>query len=446
MNKILIVIFILKINCSFSQTLVPFYERSNKFSSQGYCFVDSATMEKKLINYKGLFLCSFFNKNGFALIEENETNIVKIINQNGKEYFSIKSSEFNFVSSEIIYNNDKTDFLIYLHIRDKKYTSDPFVSTSVTFRNVFCGASIFQKDNISYIGNYNEGVLSFRINRNGKAKWGFIDVITGKTIVEPIYDEVRNFNQGMAAVKSELGWGYINKDGKEVIKSYCSVLKDFNNDYALASIPNASGMSEDVYLIKNNGTMKKVIISSSKIDWQNNGIMKSKMAMLNHDYVTGNVIMCDKNGVIKYLKFPKYIPKLTFCDSFFIAKYNNSSSLEIYSSEGRLLVKEGFFTKVNNYSDGLFSVEKNGAWGYINYSGKVIIPLQYFSATDFVNSCAIVKSLYGVNIINKLNQQLPIPYSEEGHSDLIFLENGFIETKANGKKVYYDKNGRKYWN
>ncbi|MGL4375735.1 MAG: WG repeat-containing protein, partial [Microcoleaceae cyanobacterium] len=43
-----------------------------------------------------------------------------------------------------------------------------------------------------------ESAILFPILKNGK--WGFIDK-NGKVIVKPKYDEVRNFSEGLAAVK-----------------------------------------------------------------------------------------------------------------------------------------------------------------------------------------------------------------------------------------------------
>jgi hypothetical protein len=55
---------------------------------------------------------------------------------------------------------------------------------------------------------FNDGVAMVKL----KGKWGLIDK-TGKFIVEPKYHEVGYFNNGLAAVELNGKWGYIDKTG-----------------------------------------------------------------------------------------------------------------------------------------------------------------------------------------------------------------------------------------
>jgi hypothetical protein len=47
-------------------------------------------------------------------------------------------------------------------------------------------------------------------------KWGYIDK-TGKIVIEPQFDDIREFNEGLAAVQLGEQWGYINTKGTVVI-------------------------------------------------------------------------------------------------------------------------------------------------------------------------------------------------------------------------------------
>jgi len=47
--------------------------------------------------------------------------------------------------------------------------------------------------------------------------WGYIDK-TGKTVIEPQFDDARNFQEELARVKINKKWGYIDKTGKMVIE------------------------------------------------------------------------------------------------------------------------------------------------------------------------------------------------------------------------------------
>ena len=50
----------------------------------------------------------------------------------------------------------------------------------------------------------------FQIHRG--AKWGFMDV-TGKTVIQPSYDDEGHFFNGLARVCVERLWGFINEVG-----------------------------------------------------------------------------------------------------------------------------------------------------------------------------------------------------------------------------------------
>lgn len=60
-------------------------------------------------------------------------------------------------------------------------------------------------------------------------KWGFVDE-SGKPICGFIYDEVRNFCEGIAAVKVGEKWGYINESGAEICEIRYEAVGDFQSN------------------------------------------------------------------------------------------------------------------------------------------------------------------------------------------------------------------------
>ena len=69
------------------------------------------------------------------------------------------------------------------------------------------------------------------VRRNGN--WGFINE-EGKEVVKPIYDNAHCFSEGLARVEINDKWGFINKDGEEVIKPIYDDVCDFQ--YGLARV------------------------------------------------------------------------------------------------------------------------------------------------------------------------------------------------------------------
>lgn len=69
------------------------------------------------------------------------------------------------------------------------------------------------------------------------------------------------------------------------------------------------------------------------------------------------------------------------------------------------------YDRLYSFHQGLAIVEKEGRFGYINFSGDEVIPCQYEKAQDFVSSCAIVKKEgeYGVIDLNG-NEIVPFEY------------------------------------
>lgn len=60
-------------------------------------------------------------------------------------------------------------------------------------------------------------------------KWGYLDT-TGKTVIKPIYDDVRDMESNITAANLKGRWGYINIKGKEVIPFIYKQVRDFNPD------------------------------------------------------------------------------------------------------------------------------------------------------------------------------------------------------------------------
>ena len=47
-------------------------------------------------------------------------------------------------------------------------------------------------------------------------KWGYVDK-NGKEVIPFSYDDAYSFSEGLALVKKAIKWGYVDKNGKEVI-------------------------------------------------------------------------------------------------------------------------------------------------------------------------------------------------------------------------------------
>uniref|UniRef100_UPI001F31B696 WG repeat-containing protein n=1 Tax=Campylobacter coli TaxID=195 RepID=UPI001F31B696 len=60
-----------------------------------------------------------------------------------------------------------------------------------------------------YVWSFSEGLAKVELN----GKWGFINK-SGKIVIEPKFDKVWDFREGLATVKLNGKWGFIDKSGK----------------------------------------------------------------------------------------------------------------------------------------------------------------------------------------------------------------------------------------
>jgi len=184
-------------------------------------------------------------------------------------------------------------------------------------------------------------------------KWGFIDK-TGKFVVEPQFERVWDFHEGLAAVIKNKKWGFINKQGELVIQP------QFNRT------PENPCFSEGLVAMKKDGKW-------GSVNKQGEFVIEPQF---DHYYEFHNgVALIRKNDV------GGFIDKT--------GKYTNVT--EEYKSAGR-------------FHDGLSQEKKNGKYGYIDKSGEFVIEPQFEDAGYFRNGVASVRKNGKWGLIDKLGQ------------------------------------------
>ena len=74
------------------------------------------------------------------------------------------------------------------------------------------GASTDWRDKYDSVGNFFKGLAVVKLNR----KWGFVNV-TGKVMIPLKYDSVGSFHEGLAGVLLNGQGGLVDKTGKELL-------------------------------------------------------------------------------------------------------------------------------------------------------------------------------------------------------------------------------------
>lgn len=202
------------------------------------------------------------------------------------------------------------------------------------------------------------------IKRNGR--FGYLDP-TGKEVIAPIYDEADSFNNGTAIVKKNNGYSLIDKQGQKLTRNY-DALSKYADDTSL-------------YIAQKN---------------QKFGIIDSRdKVILPFDY--------DKIGL--YFGEP--------------AKVRINGKWGFIDSQTHTVISPQY-EETTGFNEGLAGVQKNGKWGFIDDNNQTIIPFIYdnpnieFNGKDWYK----YENLYEV------------------------VDNTMIAIKKNGKWGVIDKKGK----
>lgn len=241
---------------------------------------------------------------------------ITCIDKLGKEIFTLKNADKVTEFREglaIVEKNDKEGFI------DKtgKYVVEPKYERLSIFTEGLAAFGIMDKSKDEEEQNF---------------KYGFLDK-QGEILINAQFDEVLNFSEGLAAVKKGEKFGFIDKTGKFVINPQFFYVNNFNEGRAVV----VEKKSEDA-----NGD------DEDDLNWG----------------------FIDKTGKI---------------------------------------VVNMQYERVLAYYDGLAPVMQNEKWGFIDDKGTMVINPQFDGALPFNSNFAIVKSGEKIGFINKKGEYVVNP-------------------------------------
>lgn len=82
-----------------------------------------------------------------------------------------------------------------------------------------------------YLGSFNNGLAKMKKNK----KWGYVDT-TCNVVFPPKYNEAENFSDGIARVRIGQKWGLISSNGTEIIKPTFEWIYEFVDGIAKVKI------------------------------------------------------------------------------------------------------------------------------------------------------------------------------------------------------------------
>lgn len=310
------------------------------------------------------------------------------------------------------------------------------------------GKTIISISGLSDGGEFNEGLAPAKIERG----WGYINK-KGEWVIPPQFKNARSFSEGLAAVQlSRKRFAFIGSDAKAALEFEADAAGDFHEGLALVAKNGKCGYINrrgifvipqdyifDGYHYSSDGAIP-VKIKTDKpgdpswilIDQLNHPIFKSKfygateagdklaaicIALKNEpppgsdpkikgQPVTGSVESTetvkapklrwgyiDTNG--NYALQPQYLNASTFSEGYAsvaIANPNNPDSKCAYTyidQKGNPLQLQ--LKTAGKFSEGLAAVCKADAFGYIDNTGKFVIPAKFSRADRFAEGLAFTK-------------------------------------------------------
>ena len=227
-----------------------------------------------------------------------------------------------------------------------------------------------------HASGFSEGIATVKIEK----KWGFINTI-GKLVIPYQFDNAFGFLEGLATVKIEKKWGFINTDGKLVIPCKFDDAWKFSQGIAVVKIKDKQGY------INTNGQ----VVIDCNFDFAisfSEGIavvkIKDKWGYIN---TTGQVII-DCNFDFAW----------TFSEELAVVKIEGKWGY--INTNGQVIIDCNFdFAK--SFSEGLAMVKIEEKWGFINTIGKLVIPCQFDHASGFSEDLAKVTISGKEHLIDK---------------------------------------------
>ncbi len=283
------------------------------------------------------------------------------------------------------------------------------------------------------VGDFNEGLAPVGSNY----LYGFIDV-TGKLVIPMQHHGVVKFSEGLAAVYDGHGlWGYVDKTDTMVLKPQYHWANPFSEGLAAVQIDGKFG------LIDKKGT---VVVPPS---YDSMGVMSEGLAAVKQGDKCGFI---DKTGAVVITpQFDKVgpfssglAPALSEGQWGFIDKTGKWVIQPKYAtaesfSEGLAVVGTPTREMLKNEQGRVFKIENYNILGYIDTTGKEVIPLIYRSAGSFTEGLAPVRNKDGFAFIDKTGKvALSSPFGQSTGS----FHNGLARTEFGQRYGYINETGK----
>lgn len=287
------------------------------------------------------FVDADFFRDGLARVVSSEGN-VGFIDRNGKYVIEPKFKDATVFSEGLAFAVSDGGYPICI---------DKHGDTNFQFK--------FGED----VSLFSDGLAMFE-TKGGKC--GYVDK-TGKIVINPQYEAVRPFSEGLAAVRQGFLWGFIDKNGNIVIKPQFLMVSNFKDSRALC---------------RPNGQFGLFQHDNDVIDTKGRQVFGFDERFV--DFEEG-MVMIESDGEYGFI-----------------------------SSDGKIKINPQY-EYAFPFSEGLAAIEQNGKWGFIDKSGKFVINPEFDGVRSCIGNIAFVESAgkWGFIVMDKKEKSLVHPQFSE---------------------------------
>jgi hypothetical protein len=232
-------------------------------------------------------------------------------------------------------------------------------------------------------------------------------------VVEPRYDEAADFVSGLARVKVNGKYGFINEKGEEVIPPHYDYLGSFDTN----------GLA----VVRANG-------KCGFVNKDGEGVVKPNYDDCRHFISFGKRLGRVKaNGKYGYINQkgmevikPRYDETIHFRDNGLAwAKFNGKWRL--INEKGEEVIRLPYGDIVDVYKNGLAIIKANGKYGYANIKEKVVIKPRYDNVADFSGGLMKVEMNGKYGYVNEEGKEVIKPR----YQNTYLFENGLVFARVN---------------
>ena len=379
------------------------------------------------IYYNGLYSRNFHE--GIALVRKDGE--IFGMDTNGRELFSLGSGEIDF--SRV---NSFSDGLCKMYsLSEKAYG---YIDKS--------GKTVLPFEYDEKTGDFHDGLALVYDSAN--AYWGYMDK-TGKLAIPYQFTEAGYFYNGVAPVKLGNRWTLIDTTGKDLLPQQYRFIRDNKDgwiDYVTPVGFLVGKLDDRGYTVEGAFINRAGQVVSDGFSTQMDGFTDGMARVQAKSSGMGKYGFLNENGV---LVVPcQYNNAGDFRDGYAVVQAEYNGPCSIIDKAGNVTATFDKDKKPGNAGNGCFAVRSSESgrdrYGFVDYTGKEIVPCKYAEVKDFSGGVAPVSNFENKwGFVNTDGTEI-VPCKYSWVFDVTSIDANGQQTKGSGIYRVQDTAGYSY--